>query len=68
MSEMLNPGEVKSILGVSYTTLTNWRLRGILIPDLCLPTGRYKYSREQIEQFRQGASGTDSVQNILVPN
>ena len=58
---MLSVGEVKDILGVSYTTLTNWRLRGILVPDLSLPTGRYKYSRSQIENFTKEAGSSKNL-------
>lgn len=53
MADTLSSGEVKRILGVSYQTLTNWRLKGILIPDFSLPTGRYRYSRTQIEEFQK---------------
>lgn len=50
---MLSPKQVASILGVSDVTLLNWRRRGILVPDYTTPTGRYKYSEEQIEEYVQ---------------
>ena len=50
---MLSTKQVATLLGVSDVTLLNWRRRGILVPDYTTPTGRYKYSEEQIEEYIQ---------------
>lgn len=54
MSEtILGAQAVADRLGVSARTLTTWKRKGILVPAIMYPTGRYKYTEAQIIEFEQ---------------
>ena len=56
MSEViLGAQAVADRLGVSARTLTTWKRKGILVPAIMYPTGRYKYTEAQIIEFEQRA-------------
>lgn len=50
---MLTTAQASRMLGVSTSTLKNYDIKGILVPDLRLPTGARRYSIETIEKFRE---------------
>lgn len=50
---MLSGSDVARIFGVSATTVKNWRDGGFLVPIYKTPTGRYMYSEEQVNIFKQ---------------
>lgn len=41
--------DVASTFGVTVATLKNWEKKGYLIPEITLPNGRKRYTRQQIE-------------------
>lgn len=50
---LLSSQEVADRLGVTPRTLTTWRYKEILVPAISYPTGRYKYTEAQIEEFEK---------------
>lgn len=50
---MLTTAQASRLLGVSISTMKNYDAKGILVPDLRLPTGARRYSIETIEKFRE---------------
>lgn len=54
MQRLLSSGEAARRLGVTPRTLQLWKQKGILMPAVITPTGRFKYSEEQIKQYEQG--------------
>ena len=50
MGNLLTPGEVAEIFGVSYLTLKRWSDRG-LIEYVMLPSGFRRYRVEEVERI-----------------
>ena len=55
MQRLLSSGEAAMRLGVTTRTLQKWNKKGILKPVVITPTGRFKYSEKQINQYKQGS-------------
>lgn len=51
MQDTLCSREVSERLGVSLRTLTTWRRKGILVPEVIYPTNRFRYTEQQIKEF-----------------
>lgn len=47
----LKSGAVARLLGITTTTLASWERRGILVPDLKLPSGHRLYYKKTINDF-----------------
>ena len=50
--EYIKQKDIASELGVTRQTISNWAKNGILVPDIKLPNGTKKYSRETIDTFK----------------
>lgn len=49
--ELLTSRQFADEIGVAHSTLGNWYKKGILKPCLITPSGRKKYSREQVKEY-----------------
>lgn len=49
--DLLTSTQFAKAIGVSVVTLKRWHENGVLKAYLVEPTGRKKYSREQIEEY-----------------
>lgn len=49
--EFLKLKDVAELFGVTTPTIRNWQKKGVLEPDVILPSGRARYTREQIDAF-----------------
>ena len=43
--------DVAEIFGVTVPTVRNWEKRGQLVPEITLPSGRKRYTKEQIDAY-----------------
>lgn len=49
--DLLTSSQFAREIGVSVATLSKWYNKGILEPYLITPSGRKKYSREQVKEY-----------------
>lgn len=49
---LINIKTASVYLGVSCQTLRNYEKKGILIPQYKLPSGHRRYSKQQLDDFR----------------
>lgn len=57
MQKLLSGREVAKRLNVCPKTVTNWRRKGILVPEIIYSTNRVKYTEEQIIAYEQSIRG-----------
>jgi len=62
------PGQFAKLIGVTTTTLRNWDKQGILKPALETPSGRRRYSEEQLQQILKNKSKYRIVTKQFVRN
>ena len=57
-NKLLTTGKVAEILGVNVRTIPKWVKEGKITPAKITDTGRYLFSAEQIEHFKNGMQNT----------
>ena len=46
-------GDIARLIGVSNPTIRSYINKGIIKPDMIMPSGRLKFSRETVEDFME---------------
>lgn len=46
-------GDIARMIGVSNPTIRSYIDKGIIKPDMIMPSGRLKFSRETVEDFME---------------
>lgn len=54
LANMISEGEAARIIGVSRSVLRSWRIMGEGPAHVMTPTGRAKYTRDDIDVFVRG--------------
>ena len=45
------PGDIARMIGVTNPTIRSYINRGVIKPDLVMPSGRIKFTKETVENF-----------------